>query len=439
MNKIISIFAITLIGFTVFAKEQEPSMESSILHSYQKEMSFLNAYKIQVRKKIKNLKTQTQQELVEGQKELNRLEVEWLGLQSRGETLANQLREIELENEEGLDSKQGLDGILEQAQLNSENLEFDESTPFISRLEKSFDISLEQLARLQQVHSRKGSFFDENGTKVEGEVIYLGEVSRYGVSKEVSGLLYPVGNGAFRIWKEMPKKEITFIKEAKLTSLPIFIYESAQAAFTTPERKSLLATIQAGGTIAWVLVVMGIVAVILSVLRFVLLRKSQVSDDSTMSEILSHIERKDYDKALVVTERKPGAVFKVLGETIMCFKNNKENVVEDVIAENILRESLVIDRFGTILMIIASIATLLGLLGTVTGMINTFEMITEFGNTNPKMLSGGISEALITTKFGLIVAIPTILVGQILNSWNEKIKTQMEESALAVCNRVKNG
>lgn len=83
---------------------------------------------------------------------------------------------------------------------------------------------------------------------------------------------------------------------------------------------------------------------------------------------------------------------------------------------------------------IASMTPLLGLLGTVTGMIETFDMITEFGTGDPKLLSEGISIALVTTELGLIVAIPTLLLGSLLSTWSKNIKNDMEHSALRITN-----
>ncbi len=77
---------------------------------------------------------------------------------------------------------------------------------------------------------------------------------------------------------------------------------------------------------------------------------------------------------------------------------------------------------------------LLGLLGTVTGMIQTFDVITVFGTSDPKLLSGGIATALVTTELGLIVAIPCLLAGSLLNGWAERIKDDMEKAALRAIN-----
>ena len=85
---------------------------------------------------------------------------------------------------------------------------------------------------------------------------------------------------------------------------------------------------------------------------------------------------------------------------------------------------------------LAAIAPLLGLLGTVTGMINTFHVITSHGSGDPRMMSGGISEALVTTMLGLSVAIPIMLCHTLLSGRVENVIGQMEKKAVAFVNTV---
>jgi biopolymer transport protein ExbB len=85
---------------------------------------------------------------------------------------------------------------------------------------------------------------------------------------------------------------------------------------------------------------------------------------------------------------------------------------------------------------LAAIAPLLGLLGTVTGMIDTFHVITQHGTGDPRMMSGGISEALVTTMLGLTVAIPIMLAHTLLNRAVDTRIGQMEEKAMALVNIV---
>jgi biopolymer transport protein ExbB len=84
----------------------------------------------------------------------------------------------------------------------------------------------------------------------------------------------------------------------------------------------------------------------------------------------------------------------------------------------------------------AAAAPLLGLLGTVTGIMNTFSLITIYGTGDVKTLSSGISEALITTEYGLIVAIPSLLLHAYLSSKARKISNRLETAGISFVNEV---
>jgi len=101
-----------------------------------------------------------------------------------------------------------------------------------------------------------------------------------------------------------------------------------------------------------------------------------------------------------------------------------------------LLESLVqhrqnsLERHIQTIFVLASVAPLLGLLGTVTGMISTFEAISRFGTANARALASGISEALITTQVGLIVAVPGLFMGHVIRRRTDDIQNRMERFAL---------
>ena len=111
-------------------------------------------------------------------------------------------------------------------------------------------------------------------------------------------------------------------------------------------------------------------------------------------------------------------------------------LVEEVMYEEILSTRLKLHRFLPFVAISASSAPLLGLLGTVTGIINTFKLITVFGSGDVKTLSGGISEALVTTEFGLIVAIPSLLLHAFLSRKAKGIVDEMDKAAIALVNQI---
>jgi len=124
-----------------------------------------------------------------------------------------------------------------------------------------------------------------------------------------------------------------------------------------------------------------------------------------------------------------------LGRIIKIYKDNEttdNETLEMKLAEGILKERPAIEAYLPMLKIISMVAPLLGLLGTVTGMIITFQAITIFGAGDPKAMAGGISGALVTTVLGLLVAIPMVMVHSIVNSRARMITTVLEEQATGI-------
>ena len=104
--------------------------------------------------------------------------------------------------------------------------------------------------------------------------------------------------------------------------------------------------------------------------------------------------------------------------------------------EKVLSTRLKIQSMLPFVAMSATCAPLLGLLGTVTGIIRTFKLITVFGSGDAKTLSSGISEALITTEFGLIVAIPSLLLHAFLSRKARGVIDQMEKATVAFINQI---
>jgi biopolymer transport protein ExbB len=120
---------------------------------------------------------------------------------------------------------------------------------------------------------------------------------------------------------------------------------------------------------------------------------------------------------------------RVIWAAIAGLKSNPETV-EDAIQAQILEEHPRLDRFRSLITVFVGAAPMLGLLGTVSGMIRVFDILTIFGTSDPKLVSGGISEALVTTALGLSVAIPLLLVGSLLTTWSDRVTGELEVRAL---------
>ena len=111
-----------------------------------------------------------------------------------------------------------------------------------------------------------------------------------------------------------------------------------------------------------------------------------------------------------------------------------KELIEELMFEKMLEARQNLQSRLSFISLTAASAPLLGLLGTVTGIINTFKLITVFGTGDAKTLSSGISEALITTEFGLIVAIPALLLHAYLSRRSKRLVDHMEQSAVALLN-----
>lgn len=124
-----------------------------------------------------------------------------------------------------------------------------------------------------------------------------------------------------------------------------------------------------------------------------------------------------------------------LGRLLMVYEENKDADAENLelkLDEAILRETPKVERGINVIKIFAAIAPLLGLLGTVVGMINTFQAITLFGTGDPKIMAGSISMALVTTAMGLIAALPLILVHSIVAARSKSIVHILDEQSAGI-------
>lgn len=145
------------------------------------------------------------------------------------------------------------------------------------------------------------------------------------------------------------------------------------------------------------------------------------------------LEKGDVDQAEQFLKSNSGIVAR---ELFLAIKKGKENSAgfQDYISIRLLQTSRYIEQGTHVISMMAAAAPLLGLLGTVTGMVATFDVITLYGNQNPVLMADGISEALITTQSGLLVAFPLALLKQRLDERIDMIRDQIELGATIIFN-----
>ncbi|MDP6673494.1 MAG: MotA/TolQ/ExbB proton channel family protein, partial [Gammaproteobacteria bacterium] len=124
-----------------------------------------------------------------------------------------------------------------------------------------------------------------------------------------------------------------------------------------------------------------------------------------------------------------------LGRVLSVAEGNRSADTETLelkLSEAIFKEIPALNRALLFLKIISVVAPLMGLLGTVTGMINTFQAITLYGTGDPKLMAGGISQALVTTVLGLTVAIPMVLLHTLVSGRSRRIVQVLQEQSAGI-------
>lgn len=184
------------------------------------------------------------------------------------------------------------------------------------------------------------------------------------------------------------------------------------------QQPSLWERFQQGGYVGYVIVALGIIGLLVALMQYVyLLRVSarmrrqmrapeSLSDDNPLGRVLQR--------------------FAALG------RDHAPEALEARLDEALLAEQPRLERAQPVVKLIAAVAPLLGLLGTVTGMIVTFQSITVFGTGDPQLMAGGISQALVTTVLGLITAVPLLFVNTALSSRSRRLIGLLEGRASAV-------
>lgn len=174
--------------------------------------------------------------------------------------------------------------------------------------------------------------------------------------------------------------------------------------------------VEQGGLVGYIILAVGAVGLLLALERLFTLTLVKIKVDRQLKST-TFASNNPLGRVMQVRDKYPTADVEAL---------------ELHLTEAILGELPKLTRFLTIVKIISVVAPLMGLLGTVTGMINTFQAITLFGTGDPKLMAGGISTALVTTVLGLVVAIPTTLLYALLNTRSKAIVSVLQEQSAGV-------
>lgn len=199
------------------------------------------------------------------------------------------------------------------------------------------------------------------------------------------------------------------------------------------QQETIWEHIQKGGIWIWPILLFAFLATVTAAFKFFEIYTIKMPKPGSLHDILQALNAGDRDKAMDLARNIQGPSRQMLIDAVEHADESKE-LIEEVMYERMLELQPRLERMLPFIAVTAATAPLMGLLGTVTGMINTFKLITVFGTGDAKQLSSGISEALITTEFGLIVAIPALISHALLNRRSQAVMATMERMAVAFVN-----
>lgn len=417
----------------------------SVEDAYRREYAFLQAQKRELQGSLDRTRSQFERERATLERELGGLEAQLLQARASADRMAQQVVQAEEQTLASEENTGLLAATYEQsaATLGSLGVESaalgDPEAGDAVRLRAVFDAAVARLGDLSGVRREPGIFFLADGTEVQGEIIRFGNIAAYGVSNAGSGALAPAGAGRFKLWPQPAQDTAQALAAGQTPAvLNAYVYESLNADAQPPREKTLLDTANDGGAIGWIIIGLGVLALFFVLLRALFLRSAGANTTRVLDAVTPLAQQRRFDDAIAAAKRYKGSSARVVTAALRNIDRDPEHL-EDIVSESILHESGRLNRFGATILVIAAVAPLLGLLGTVTGMIETFDIITDFGTGDPTLLSSGISVALVTTQLGLIVAIPALLLGNLLSGWAERIKDGMEQAALRVTNLAREG
>jgi biopolymer transport protein ExbB len=279
--------------------------------------------------------------------------------------------------------------------------------------------SIEDIERLwyllQQEITESGKIarFNNNVTLANGEETQMDivRVGTFNLASSVGYLQYEPGTGRVSELQRQPEQS-RYTNSAKdmvtATSSPVtFGLDVTRGGILAllVESPTIQDRINQGGIVGYCIIGLGLIGLLIAIVRFAGL--------STASRKVASQLKRD-----TATTDNP------LGRVLAAYESNRQADTETIelkLSEAALKEMPGLTKGLLLIKVISVVAPLMGLLGTVTGMIKTFQVITLYGAGDPKMMAGGISQALMTTVLGLVVAIPMVLLHTIVSGQSRKI------------------
>ncbi len=330
-----------------------------------------------------------------------------------------------------------VDAIIDTSYVSAEKPERDadidkltesKELPSIKELEDLWVLALDEMTESSRVVQFNSPVITSSGEEQEQKVTRIGVFNAVSNGRflrflpETKQLVEPAGQPPMRLQTQAADLENS---QSGIQPFPVDPTRGARLALYILE-PDIKQRIQQGGLVGYIIIAVAIIGLLIASERFIVL---------TLME-------KRVSKQLKTKKAGDNA----LGRIMQVYESNPDvdtETLEYKLDEAILKELPKLQRGLAALALLAAIAPLLGLLGTVIGIIETFQSITLYGTGDPRAMSDGISQALVTTVMGLVVAIPLLLLHSFLTSRSNRLTHLLDEKSksfvalLAEINRLK--
>jgi len=300
------------------------------------------------------------------------------------------------------------------------------------------DVSLDRLEQLLGGHRFEGSALTPQGVLESGQIVLVGPFAAFSSqSSDTAGLAQLQLGSPEPTVVDLGEESADLIRQLAVSGQAEFPVDPTlgNALKVSETQDTFFEHLKKGGPVMVPIIGLGLAALLIALLKWVQLSSIKLASAADLQLILSQIKAGHVAKAVEHAGSMRGYVGDILKSAVEN-RHEKKEYLEEIMYEKMLSAKPALERFIPLIALTAATAPLLGLLGTVTGMINAFNMITAFGTGDPRMLSGGISEALITTKFGLIVAVPALICHAFVTRKVKGVLGTMEQISVGFINGV---
>lgn len=331
---------------------------------------------------------------------------------------------------------QSQEAIISEAEQILESSTATDAEKFETQI-KVLQASISRIENIIGGHKFSGTALGENDRAVEGNFILVGPYAYFGDGGTNVGFSQGRPNAAYPLVKSdgLAPEIIASINEVTSTgegALPVDATEGDAFKLAELEETPIEHALK-GGTTIYIILLLAFCALMVAIFKLFEISSVKRPKSGALQQILDNLNSGKKQEALEIANSVDGPFGDLLVAGVEHHDEEKE-LLEEVLYERLLAAQPKLERFLAFIALTAGAAPLLGLLGTVTGMIKTFKLITVFGTGDAASLSSGISEALITTEYGLYVAIPSLLAQALLTRMAKGKLGEMEQASVAFVN-----